>query len=801
MTTMSRPASLRQVNRGAGAPDGNRKTIALATAAMIGSALPGMAQEVQDGVILLPTVNVETAAPAETVVRKKPAKKASAAPAQAATVAPAPAPAASAAAASDAPAAGQNGLSPFADAAAGYRAVSSGNSLLRQPLSETARTVNAVTAEVLADKNATSVRELARTTPGLTLGTGEGGNAFGDVLFIRGFKATNDVYIDGIRDAGANLRETFNTEQVEITKGPSGSIAGRGTTGGAVNVVTKKPQHEDFVKTETTLGAYGLARQTVDWNKVWDERFRTRVTAMAQTAEVAGRDGITDDRLGLSFGAEYDVSDRLTLSLDAYHLEIKGMPDWGIPWVNGGPATETIGLDRSTTYTVEERDFQDGQQDIATFGLAYDLAPNLKLTNRTRLGRTGVAYVASVPSGATLIDGEWVLTNLSAKSTRQINSTLSNTTELAYDFGTGAVDHQLVIGFGISREKVDQWSYTGAVSEDFGGVTGSACRNLVSVIDPDTSVCWPAGSTLTLSAVPRVTEVNTTSLYLTDDMKLSDRLSLNVGLRLDDYDITRSGVSGTPATPYEYQRDDTLFTWNAGATYRLNARGMVYLAYATSANPMGQELDAGGGDYAGLDNPGQLLDPEKNRSIEIGTKWDVGHLSLSAAAFDTVKSDARETVSGVTTSTLKYRVRGIELGVAGNVTERLSVYGDATVMGSEILESGTAANIGKGIANFAEQQFNILAKYDVNDKWTVGGQATWRSPMALGTTAENGNKLPAYWRLDAMAEYDLGDDRVLSIRVDNIMDKTYYDSAYRSGQPFVYVAPGRTASISLSMKF
>ncbi len=797
----SRPASLRQINRATGAPDTNRKTIAFATAAVFGCAAPALAQETQEGVILLPTVTVETAAPVDTVVRKKPAAKKKAASPAAEPVASATAPAESAGAATAAPVAGHNGLSPYADAAAGYRAVSSGNSLLRQPLSETARTVNAITAEVLADKNATSVRELARTTPGLTLGTGEGGNAFGDVLFIRGFKATNDVYIDGIRDAGANLRETFNTEQVEITKGPSGSIAGRGTTGGAVNVVTKKPQHEDFVKTETTLGAYGLARQTIDWNKVWDDRFRTRVTALAQTGEVAGRNGITDDRLGLSFGAEYDVTDRLTLSLDAYHLEIKGMPDWGIPWINGGPATETIGLDRSTTYTVEDRDFQDGQQDIATFGLSYDIAPNLKLTNRTRLGRTGVAYVASVPSGATLIDGEWVLSNLSAKSTRQINSTLSNTTELAYDFDTGKVEHNLVVGFGLSREKVDQWSYTGAVSEDFGGVTGSACRNLVSMINPDTSICWPAGSTLTLSAVPRVTEVNTTSLYLTDTMKVSDRLSLNVGLRLDDYDISRSGVSGTPAVAYEYTRDDTLFTWNAGATYKLNDRGMVYLAYATSANPMGQELDAGGGDYAGLDAPGQLLDPEKNRSVEIGTKWDLGHMSLTAAAFDTVKSGAREAVSGVTTSTLKYRVRGIEVGLAGNVTERLSLYGGATVMGSEVLESRTAANVGKGIANFAEQQFNILAKYEVNDKWTIGGQATWRSPMALGTVAENGNKLPAYWRLDAMAEYDLGNDRVLSIRVDNLMDKTYYDSAYRSGQPFVYVAPGRTASISLSMKF
>ena len=123
-----------------------------------------------------------------------------------------------------------------------------------QPLAETARTVTAVTEEVLEDKNATSIRELARTTPGMTLGTGEGGNAFGDVLYVRGFKASNDTFIDGVRDAGVAVRETFMTEQVEITKGPSGSIAGRGTTGGAVNMVTKKPQDSDFTETQTTFG-------------------------------------------------------------------------------------------------------------------------------------------------------------------------------------------------------------------------------------------------------------------------------------------------------------------------------------------------------------------------------------------------------------------------------------------------------------------------------------------------------------------------------------------------------------------
>ncbi|MFP1645051.1 TonB-dependent receptor [Pontitalea aquivivens] len=794
--SMKMIASLRQPGlHGAGLPA--RNSLALATVAVMGTAAPVGAQTVAPDVITLPTLEVETTAPEQPVVVRRP-RVAAQAPAPAAS--PAPVPVAQTA---PGPVAGTGGLSPYADPNAGYRAVTSGNSLLGQPLSQTARTVNAITAEVLADKNATSVRELARTTPGLTLGTGEGGNAFGDVLYIRGFKATNDVYIDGVRDAGAALRETFNTEQVEITKGPSGSIGGRGTTGGAVNVVTKKPQADDFVQTETTLGLNALARQTVDWNKVWNDRFRTRIGVMAQTAEVAGRDGIEDDRRGLSLAAEYDASDRLKLTLDAYHLEMSGTPDWGIPWINGGPATETIGLDRDTTYTVEGRDFQDGFQDIATLGLRYDISPDVALTNRTRIGRTGIDYVVSVPSGATLVGDDWILSNLSAKSTRQINRTLSNTTELSFGLDTGAVRHSLIAGLGLSREKVTQWGYAGAVSEDFGGVSGSSCSNLVTVVNPDTAVCWPVGSTLTLSGPPRVTEVDTVSVYLTDTMALSDRLDLNLGLRVDDYDIMRTGGAGEGA--YRYARQDTLFSWNAGLTYRLNDQGMAYLAYATSANPMGQELDAGGGAYSGLDEPGQLLDPEKNRAIELGTKWDLGHLGLTAAAFQTTKSNARETLgrgaSAVTSATGKYRVRGIELGIAGKVTDRLSLYGGATWMDSKVLASAVADDIGKELANTAHKQFNLLAQYRLTDAWTIGGQATWNGGQNLGTMAANGNTLPAYWRLDAMAEYDLGDDRVLSMRVDNLLDETYYDTAYRSGSPFVYVAPGRTASVTLSMKF
>ncbi len=793
MSHIQKPHSLRQTSP---------RRVAMVMAAGLSASLPsGATAQDADEIILLPTLTVETAE-TPTVQAVKPTARTKTTP-TVATPAPAATPTApvqaAAAPQTQAPVAGQAGLSPYADPQAGYRATTSANSMLRQPLAETARTVNAVTREVLNDKNATSVRELARTTPGLSLGTGEGGNAFGDVLYIRGFKATNDTYIDGVRDAGAAIRETFMTEQVEITKGPSGSIAGRGTTGGAVNIVTKAAQAGDFVESATTFGTDGLVRQTLDWNETWDDRLSTRVNLMGQTGDVAGRDGVYDDRTGASVAATYKATDDLTVDVSAYHLDMKQQSDWGVPWINGGPATETMGVDPSTWYGIADRDFQDGTQDILTLGLTYDMGA-VTLTNKTRIGKTSVGYIASVPSSYDAATGT---VTASMKSNVQTTKTLSNTTEAAFGLDTGGIAHEMVVGLQVSKEKATQRSYSGLNSEDFGGITGTTCSG-INLYNPDTSHCWVTGASLPLSVNPRVTEVVTKSLYATDTFKITPNLTGNLGLRIDDYDVSRSGTN-TNSSTYAYSRQDTLATYNAGLTYKLNDSAMVYASVATSSNPSGQELDASGGSYAGLDASNQLFAPEKNTAIEVGTKWEVNHLSLTAAAFQTTKTNALETTgsgtSAVTAATGEYRLRGIELGVAGNVTDRLSVYGGAVWMESEVLASASSANIGKEIANISHEQFNLLGKYQVNDRLSLGGQATWTGSKNLGTMAANGNKLPSAWRFDAMAEYEINAKTMLSARIDNLLDQTYYDAAYRSGSPFVYVAPGRSAQITLTVKF
>ncbi|MFK7945589.1 MAG: TonB-dependent receptor, partial [Paracoccaceae bacterium] len=268
-------------------------------------------------------------------------------------------------------------------------------------------------------------------------------------------------------------------------------------------------------------------------------------------------------------------------------------------------------------------------------------------------------------------------------------------------------------------------------------------------------------------------------------------------------DITRST---TEAGSEILTRDDVMFNWNAGVVWKPRENGSVYLSYATSSNPVGDELDAGGGSYNGLDSANAILDPEENQSLEFGTKWQIGNMLATAAIFQTEKDNARESsgrgAAAVTTATGKYKVRGIELGLGGNVTEKLGLFGGLTVMDSEVLASADPDNIGAEFANIAHEQFNLLARYEYNDKWSFGGQATWRGTVNGGTfAATNDNKLPAYWRFDMLAEYRVSDTASVSFRIDNLLDDTYYDAMYRSGTPFVYVAPGRSASIYYSVKF
>lgn len=183
----------------------------------------------------------------------------------------------------------------------------------------TPRTIVVVPQSVLLDKAATSLREMVRMTPGMTLGSGEGGNAFGDRVFIRGFDARNDMFINGMRESGVTTRETFMAEQVEILEGPASTIAGRGTTGGVVNVITKQPLARNFQDIAVTGGTDASRRITADINQNLSDRIAVRINGLFHQADVAGRDHVFDNRYGGSIATVWRPTDEIKIFADYYH--------------------------------------------------------------------------------------------------------------------------------------------------------------------------------------------------------------------------------------------------------------------------------------------------------------------------------------------------------------------------------------------------------------------------------------------------------------------------------------------------
>ena len=205
---------------------------------------------------------------------------------------------------------------PYADPAAPYKVdhlQASGK--FPEPLLNTPKSVTVLSKEVLEDKNATTLKQAILSTAGVTLGTGEGGNAFGDRFFIRGFDARNDVFIDGVRDAGVSVRENFFTEQVEILRGPASSFAGRGTAGGAINIVTKQATTEkSFYNMDTTFATDQTKRVTLDVNQVISPTLAIRAGGLFQDADVAGRDRVTDNRDGGFVAATWKPTDAIKIT-------------------------------------------------------------------------------------------------------------------------------------------------------------------------------------------------------------------------------------------------------------------------------------------------------------------------------------------------------------------------------------------------------------------------------------------------------------------------------------------------------
>ena len=674
---------------------------------------------------------------------------------------------------------------PYAEKGAPYKAKVSGDKRHVVELADTPQTISVLTQTLIQDAGKTGLADILASQPGITLGTGENGNAFGDRYVIRGHEARSDVFVDGLRDPGMTIRESFDVEQIEITKGPSSTFAGRGSTGGAINVISKQASSEyDFTKVQGGLGTDNYQRYTVDSNQRLNDEWAVRVNLLYADEEVPDRGPADRERTGAAVSGIWEASDKLHFVADYYYLDAKDRPDLGT-YID----REIDKPVKNVPVYLQKQDFLKSNVETFTLRAGYEFTDKLRIDNASRYGTTDNGYVATG-----LRDDA-----LSTHQGWQEVDYFANQTNLYWDIDLAGMQHQFLFSAEYSSNHVKNGVYdvdnTGATNCIVSGRGGEQPGYCITNSDgsPVAHLNTLMGRRINKGAWDSDYHIDTWSAAVMDTIELNKRWSLFLGVRADNFDYKNDLLGSNDDAPTRYSYSDTLWNGHTGVVYNISEDANVYLTYSSASNINGGESDVGGNcGYGGICGDTDIVGdgkPEQTENIELGTKWQIldDKLLATASVFRITKDDVMEGADYDTTGTLntgKNRVEGVEVSLVGNITDKLSIQFDAALMN-------------------ADKSLFAQLRYQLTDKLTVGGTSTYSSKVYTGQPDSAANEdfsVPAYTVYDLFATYTFSEQLSARLNIGNVTDKDYYFTAYRSGA-FTYLGDARNAQLTVSYEF
>jgi catecholate siderophore receptor len=711
---------------------------------------------------------------------------------------------------------------PNAEVGVPYKAKTSGDERRTRPLAETPQTITVLTKSQIDDSGYTDLSRILDAQPGVTVGTGENGNAFGDRYIIRGQEARSDVFVDGLRDPGMTIRESFAVDQIEITKGPSSSFAGRGSSGGAINAITKQATpFLDFAKIQAAVGSDRHTRVAADVNKAFSDTFAVRANGLYAYENAPDRAPSDRERKGGTISAFYSPSDALDITLDYYGLRAKDNADLG-GYLSGGVPFKDVPV------YAQAEDFMSSHVDTFTGRIRYTFNDRVRLTSLTRYGTSDNGYVVTGARGATTSaagpGGAYSTATVSTHQGWQDVSYFANQENLFVKANLFGLENELVFGFEHTDHKVKNGVYRVTNAGAFNCSTAATgALNAYCIIAPGGGAVAGVNSLLKRQIVRGEWDIDwavkTNAAYVMNTVDLTPALTLFGGLRMDHFKFRLETQNTNTLVRALYGYSDTLWNGHAGVTYKLGGGGVLYASVASAADINGGESDVGtSSGYGGtviFNGSVAGAKPERSVNFELGTKWNIFNetLLLTAAVFQATKSDVMEGADYAAVGTFntgKNRVQGLEFGATGAVTDRLSVQAGVSFMESEVLASVTPANVGRALANFAKNSAVIQAKYQISDSFSFGGAVKYESERYGGqpdtaapvnaTTGAYSQIVPAYTVADLFATYRFNPNLELRANISNVANTDYYLAVYRSGA-FLYKGDGRAYRLTLTYDF
>ncbi|WP_322965139.1 TonB-dependent receptor [Sphingomonas fuzhouensis] len=687
-------------------------------------------------------------------------------------------------------------------------------------LLDTPQTITVVSEQTIRKQNLQTLRDVLQTLPGITFGAGEGGGGYGDSINLRGYSASNDITIDGVRDSAQYSRtDPFNLQQVEVYNGANSVFNGSGSVGGTINLVSKVPTPETLTIMQGSVGTDNYYRGAIDSNVRVSDLVAVRLNGAYHHNDVPGRDVEKMQRWGIAPSVTIGIDGPTSLTLAYVHQEDRNTPVYGIPWFDNGLVDGFVpGAKRSSYFGIANLDRQDVTVDRFTATFRHQIDEHMSVRNLTRWQQVTQYSVTSAPQGtfclattnrqpvtatpgatigaacpANLQPGFYLPSGPRGLVRDQQNQMLVDQIDLRHETGAKGGFHN-VLNIGMS----------GAI-ENYRITQGSLLRNAdgsvvaqpaIEIANPNTNYTGPINFTTTAQSR---SETRNLAVYAFDTLALNRFFELNGGVRWEYQEANFRALPLTAANAGQLAylpqiSREKLFSWRAGAVFHPVENVSVYAGYGNAKTPSSTTVRLGCGvpSTPTAANPCAVA-PETAKNYEAGVKAGLfgRRLELTAAVFRNERTNYRVPSNdpalpvGLQVLDGRSRVDGIALGASGSITPAWTIFANYTYLDGKVLQSisnrDKAAGVldpqaGAQLIQTPEHSGSLFTTYKLPFGLEVGYGLTYQGSFATNFPVA-GNRaqfyVPDYLIHRAFLAYTIAQRWTAQLNVQNFTDEKY----------------------------
>ncbi|SDP32516.1 catecholate siderophore receptor [Afipia sp. GAS231] len=660
------------------------------------------------------------------------------------------------------------------------------------PLVNIPQSVAVVTKDFIRDQSFQSVTDVTRYVPGVAIHQGEGNR---DELVIRGVDSSANFFVNGFRDDVQYFRDLYNTQSLEILKGPSALIFGRGAGGGLVNRTLKEADGTRVYEATMQTGSYGDRRVSLDAGQAVNENVAVRLNAFYEGSDTF-RDYGHLERYGINPTVTLKPSDdtKVKLSYEFFHdfrLEDRGNPSQGIvggatrfnpttPFAPNGDLTKFFG---SPLYNSAKVEVQTGMAVIEhDFGNGLTVRNGSIYSDYNRGYRNvypgGTGAPASAGGGAVTPDQTQLALNAYQNYTPRENA--FNQTDFTYKTVTGPIRHTVAFGTEFGRQ-------TGLSQRDSGFFPDNGNKSFVIVNPFDAAYLGPVNFNHISTDANSKYRLNIASGYVQDQIELTRWLQFLVGARYDSFDMTALDLNAN----IQRNRVDEKISPRAAVIVKPIDSLSLYTAWSTSYLP------ASGDQFSTLSTGTLILQPQKFDNTEIGAKWNINpKLLFTAAAYELIRTNvpiANPNGDGTFFPSGAHKIRGFETALTGYVTpEWQSSFGYAYTDARVTSDTSTTIVAGNRVQLVPYNQFSLWNKYQFNPTWAASLGVIYFSDSFA--SSDDTVRLPGFVRVDAAVYAKIDEMWRVQLNVENLFNKGYWATADSNNN----ISPGQPRTFRLT---